>query len=106
MKKIYSLLTTLLISIVSFAQKSGDTLQKQPPHNHLPEKLDADVKFNVQIRQWILDHPLPGIYDRTIEDISRTGAPVEGIYFIGYNSPGTQNYYHFISAFNEQKNKE
>jgi len=106
MKQVYSLIVTLLISIASFAQNTGDTLQKQLPHNLLPGKLHADGKFNIQIRQWILDHPIPGINDRSIEDLSRTGRPVEEIYFIGYNNPGKQNYYHFISAFSEQKNKE
>ncbi len=106
MKKLYSLLITALISIASVAQNTGDTLQKQPTHTHLPGKSDADGKFNLQIRQWILDHPIPGIYESGIEDLRRIGAPLEGMYFIGYNNPGKQNFHYFLSVLSKQKNKE
>ena len=106
MKQVYSLLITVVISFTSLAQNAKDALQKQLHYHHLVGKQNANGKFNIKIWQWISDHPLPGIYDRGIEDLPRTGALLEGMYFIGSNNPGRQYFYHFISVFNEQKNKE
>ncbi len=108
MKQIYTLLTAMVISQLTFAQSSGDTLNhtfQDDLLNHLVGKWKVTSVAHgfsstaVIEATWVYNHQHLQLHFKGNDTIPWIGVPMEFDYFVGYNQNYKRYVIHGISVF-------